>query len=115
MQDLFDAQLLALDGLADGGFVTLEVDLVEDGEIADQLFLEDVLLFDEGQLGLFLCLQLLLQDAHDVLIVIYLVQQLLSLLLGSSQFLSYLLEFDNDFFVITKTYLQLGLHLLVRC
>ena len=54
VQDLLDAQLLALDRLADGGLVALEVDLVEDGEIADQLSLEDVFLFNEGQLSLFL-------------------------------------------------------------
>lgn len=48
MQNLFDAQLLALDRFADGGLIPLEVDLVEDGEVADQLFLEDVFLFDEG-------------------------------------------------------------------
>jgi hypothetical protein len=48
MQDLLNAQLLALDRLADGGLVTLEVDLVEDGEVADQLSLEDVFLLDEG-------------------------------------------------------------------
>ena len=54
MQNLFDAKLLALDRLADGGLVTFEVDLVEDGEVADQLSLEDVFLLDEGQLRLFL-------------------------------------------------------------
>ena len=54
MQDLLNAQFLALDRLADGGLVALEVDLVEDGEVADQLSLEDVFLLDEGQLRLFL-------------------------------------------------------------